>query len=98
MIRVVIVDDVDLARERVRLYLADEPDIEIVGEAGNGADALRLIAGTAPDLLFLDVGLPDMDGFEIARRRARPTILMRNASVRTGVHAAVEVRQVWRPQ
>lgn len=68
MIRAVIVDDVDLARERVRLYLADEADIAIVGEAGNGADALRLIAATAPDLLFLDVGLPDMDGFALARR------------------------------
>lgn len=68
VIRAAIVDDVDLARERVRLYLADEADVEIVGEAGNGADALRLIANTAPDLLFLDVGLPDMDGFEIARR------------------------------
>lgn len=67
MIRAVIVDDVDLARERVRLYLADEPDIAIVGEAGNGADALRLIAATTPDLLFLDVGLPDMDGFALAR-------------------------------
>jgi len=68
MIRALIVDDVDLARERVRLYLAAEPDIEIVGEAGNGADALRLIASAAPDVLFLDVGLPDMDGFEVARR------------------------------
>jgi two-component system, LytTR family, response regulator len=68
VIRAAIVDDVDLARERVRLYLAEETDVEIVGEAGNGADALRLIANTAPDLLFLDVGLPDMDGFEIARR------------------------------
>lgn len=67
MIRAVIVDDVDLARERVRLYLAEEPDIEIVGEAGNGADALRLVANAAPDILFLDVGLPDMDGFEVAR-------------------------------
>jgi len=68
MMRAVIVDDVDLARERVRLYLADETDIAIVGEAGNGADALRLIAATTPDLLFLDVGLPDMDGFALARR------------------------------
>ncbi|HUO91912.1 MAG TPA: LytTR family DNA-binding domain-containing protein [Rhizomicrobium sp.] len=81
MIRVVVVDDVDLARERVRLYLADEPDIEIVGEAGNGADALRLIAGTAPDILFLDVGLPDMDGFEIARRlEAQPIIIYLTAN------------------
>jgi len=67
-IRALIVDDVPLARERVREYLKDESDIEIVGEAANGADALRLIASLAPDLVFLDVQLPDFDGLQIAKR------------------------------
>lgn len=67
-IRAVIVDDVELARERVRHYLAGEDDIEIAGEAANGAEAVRLIARLAPDLVFLDVQLPDFDGFEIAAR------------------------------
>jgi two-component system LytT family response regulator len=67
-IRTLIVDDVPLARERLRRYLAEEPDIEIVGEAANGAEALRLIASLAPQLAFLDMGLPDFDGLEIARR------------------------------
>ncbi|HWA91514.1 MAG TPA: LytTR family DNA-binding domain-containing protein [Rhizomicrobium sp.] len=67
-IRTIVVDDVALARERVRHHLAGERDIEIVGEASNGVDAVRLIARLAPDLVFLDVQLPDLDGFEIAAR------------------------------
>jgi two-component system LytT family response regulator len=68
MIRAVIVDDMPLARERVRLYLASEPDIEISGEASNGADAVRLIERSAPQLALLDVRLPDFDGLEILAR------------------------------
>lgn len=68
MIRAVIVDDMALARERVTRYLAGEHDIRIVGEAANGADAVRLMAAEAPDLAFLDVQLPDFDGFEVVRR------------------------------
>jgi len=67
-IRAVIVDDMGLARERVARYLADEADIDIVGEAANGADAVSLIVREDPDVAFLDVGLPDFDGFEIVRR------------------------------
>jgi len=77
-IRALIVDDVDLARERVRLYLAEESDVEIVGEAANGAEALRQLAALAPDLVFLDVELPDMDGFSVAREitaEKRPVII-----------------------
>ena len=77
-IRALIVDDVSLARERVRLYLAEERDIEIAGEAANGADALRMLAALAPDLVFLDVELPDMDGFAVAREigaEKRPVIV-----------------------
>jgi len=67
-IRVLIVDDVELARERVRLYLQGETDMQIVGEAANGAEAVRNISCLAPDLVFLDVQLPDFDGFELVRR------------------------------
>jgi two-component system, LytTR family, response regulator len=67
-IRAVIVDDMALARERVVRYVAGEVDIEIVGEAATGADAVDLIAREEPDVAFLDVGLPDFDGFEIIRR------------------------------
>jgi two-component system LytT family response regulator len=64
----VIVDDMMLARERVARYLSREMDIDIAGEAENGEDAVRLIARVGPDLAFLDVGLPDFDGFEVVRR------------------------------
>src|SRR5689334_23243187 len=70
-LRAVIVDDMALARERVARYLADEAEIEIVGEAANGTDAVSLIIREGPDIAFLDVGLPDFNGFEILRRLPR---------------------------
>jgi two-component system LytT family response regulator len=66
--RAVIVDDMMPARERVARYLGREPDIEIAGEAENGEEAVRLITRVGPDIAFLDVGLPDFDGFEVVRR------------------------------
>ena len=60
-----IVDDEPLARKRVRLLLAEQPDIEIVDECSNGAGALTKIEQNPPDLLFLDVQMPKMDGFEL---------------------------------
>ena len=72
-LRAVIVDDMALARERVARYLAEEADIEIVGEAANGTEAVSLIVRKGPDIAFLDVGLPDFNGFEIIRRLPRET-------------------------
>lgn len=77
-IRTLIVDDVALARARVRRYLDDQEDIEIVGEAANGEHAVALIGELKPQLVFLDVQLPDFDGFTIAVRIAdedRPVII-----------------------
>lgn len=67
-IRSLIVDDEPLARQRVRLLLAEEPDLEIIGECADGFDAVDQIQATKPDLLFLDVQMPEMDGFEVLRR------------------------------
>ena len=67
-IRALIVDDEPLARQRVRLLLAEEPDLEIIGECADGFDAVDQIQATKPDLLFLDVQMPEMDGFEVLRR------------------------------
>lgn len=89
-IRVMIVDDVELARERVRLYLRDEADVQIVGEATNGAEAVNDIACLAPDLVFLDVQLPDFDGFEIVRRlppHVRPVIIYISAHDEKAIEA-----------
>ena len=67
-IRALIIDDEPLARQRVRLLLAEEPDIDLIGECPDGFAAVDAIEATKPDLLFLDVQMPEMDGFEVLRR------------------------------
>ena len=64
-IRALIVDDEPLARQRVRLLLSEEADLEIVGECEDGIEAVAQITASKPDLLFLDVQMPEMDGFEV---------------------------------
>ena len=60
-----IVDDEPLARRRVRAFLRPEAEVEIVGECGNGPGALEAIRQLKPQLVFLDVQMPGMDGFEV---------------------------------
>lgn len=64
--RVVIVDDELLARGVLREYLARHDDIDIVAECANGFDAVKAIAELAPELVFLDIQMPRLDGFEVA--------------------------------
>lgn len=64
-IRTLIVDDEPLAREGVRLHLEDHPDFEVVGECGSGEEAVRQIETEDPDLVFLDVQMPGLDGFGV---------------------------------
>ena len=64
-IRAVIVDDEDLARQVLREYLGGEEDIEVVAECSNGFDAVKIVSEHRPDLLFLDVQMPKLDGFEV---------------------------------
>ena len=64
-IRVLVVDDEPLAREGIRLLLGDEPDIEIAGEAQDCGEAIRLIESLEPDLVFLDVQMPEMTGIQV---------------------------------
>ena len=64
-LRVIIADDEPLARERVRSLLAAEADIEIIAECSNGAQTLKATQEHRPDLLFLDVQMPRLDGFEV---------------------------------
>jgi two-component system LytT family response regulator len=66
--RTLIVDDERLARVELRRLLAAHPEIEIVGEAGNGQEALDAIATLEPDLLLLDIQMPGMTGFELLER------------------------------
>lgn len=64
-IRALIVEDEPLARERLKMYLADEPDVEIVGECPDGREAVSAIRSLDPDLVFLDIQLPELDGFGV---------------------------------
>jgi len=66
MIRAVIADDEVLARQKLRTLLRNETDVEIVGECASAAETIQLVRATSPDLLFLDIRMPDMDGFDIA--------------------------------
>jgi two-component system LytT family response regulator len=63
--RVIIVDDELLARAVLREHLTAWPDVEIVGECANGFEAVKAIAEMAPDLVFLDIQMPKLDGFEV---------------------------------
>jgi DNA-binding NarL/FixJ family response regulator len=67
MIRVLIADDQRLVRSGFRVILDTEPDIEVVGEAEDGAEALRLVRQLHPDVVVMDVRMPVMDGLEATR-------------------------------
>ena len=69
-IRTLIVDDEPMARERVLTLLKQQPDIEVVGECADGAQALSAIERLEPELVFLDVQIPVMDGFGVLRALA----------------------------
>jgi two-component system, LytTR family, response regulator len=62
-----IVDDEPLAREGLRMLLAADPEVSAIYEAKNGREALAAICRTSPDLVFLDVQMPEMDGFSVIR-------------------------------
>ena len=67
-LRVLIADDEQLARDELRYQLEQLADVEIVADAGNGIDALAAVDRMDPDLVFLDVQMPGLGGFEVARR------------------------------
>ncbi|MFT3829495.1 MAG: response regulator [Opitutaceae bacterium] len=70
--KALIIDDERLAREELRELLAAHPEIEIVGEAANGPEAQKRIAELQPDLLFLDIQMPEQNGFELLQSLEPP--------------------------
>ena len=66
-IRALIVDDEPLARQRILMFLRDEPDLEVIGECANGAEAIAQIGRLSPDLVLLDVQMPEVSGFDVLR-------------------------------
>ena len=80
MIRVVLVDDQALFRAGIRMLLASQPDIDVVGEAGDGREAIELVRATRPDVVLMDIRMPVMDGLsataEILTQPDPPRIVM----------------------
>lgn len=81
MIKVLLVDDQELVRSGFRIILESEPDIEVVGEASNGAEAVLRAAETTPHVICMDVEMPEMNGIEASRQilsaaQPRPAVLI----------------------
>ncbi|MBS2554332.1 response regulator transcription factor [Catenulispora sp. NL8] len=68
MVRVLLADDQPLIRAGLVMVITDAPDIEVVGQAGSGAEALRLVHGLRPDVVVMDIRMPGLDGIEATRR------------------------------
>jgi NarL family two-component system response regulator LiaR len=75
-LRLMLVDDHEMVRTGLRTFLGLQPDIEVVGEAGSGEQALALVPGLAPDIVLLDLVLPGMSGLDVVRRlrAAHPSV------------------------
>lgn len=88
VVRALVVEDEAPARQNLREYLAATPWVEVMGEAADGAEALRLIDTLEPDLVFLDVRLPELSGVEVARRmRHSPALVFTTAYDRYAIAA-----------
>jgi two-component system, LytTR family, response regulator len=90
LIRTVVADDVRLAREALKVWLNAEADVDVVCEASNGPDAVDAIRTYEPDLVFLDVKMPGLDGFAVLKRvtpGARPVVIFTTAHERYAVKA-----------
>ncbi len=76
-IRILLVDDHEVLRDGLRALLEYETDLQIIGEAGTGAQAIEMAETLAPDLMVLDLGLPDMNGVEVIRAIRRHNLTLR---------------------
>ena len=75
-LRALIVDDEDLARLALRRLLEEEPEIEVAGEAANGLEAVEQIQDLRPDLVFLDIEMPGLNGFEVVEQMSQPAAVV----------------------
>ena len=90
MLNTMVVDDEPLARSRVIELLAEDPEINVIGQARNGKEANRLITAKKPDLIFLDIQMPDYDGFTVLSKinaEARPVVIFVTAFDQFAINA-----------
>src|SRR5215471_15747638 len=95
--RALIIDDEALARGRLRKMLGREPDVEVVGECSSGPEAISSIKDQRPDVIFLDVQMPEITGFDVLRalpRENQPAVIFVTAHDRHAVEA-FEVRALY---
>src|SRR5947209_20037599 len=88
--RVLLIDDEPLARQRLRALLEAEPDLEVAGECADGRQAVDAIRAHKPDLIFLDVRMPELDGFGVLEALAeepRPAVIFVTAYDRFALQA-----------
>lgn len=89
-LRAIIADDEPLARERVRVFLEEEPDVEVVAECAEGAATVQAVEQHRPDLLFLDVQMPRLTGFEVLEaleERVVPVVIFTTAHDQHAIRA-----------
>jgi two-component system response regulator AlgR len=95
--KIIIVDDEPLARSRLLAMITELDAGDVIGEADNGADALRLVEQAAPDIVLLDIRMPGMDGIEVARHLAatlRPPAVIFTTAYDNHALAAIEANAV----
>jgi DNA-binding NarL/FixJ family response regulator len=92
VIRVLLVDDHAMVREGLRTLLNEYPEIDVVGEAGNGEDAVDEAKRLLPHVIIMDVNMPQMDGIEATRRITK--VLPGSAVIGLSVNASPQMQQV----
>lgn len=96
MAKVLVVDDSFVMRSLVKKIIEADADLKIVGEAGNGQEALDQIPGTAPDIVLLDIEMPVMDGLECLKRlrlQSRAKVIILSSVAQVGSPQAMEARK-----
>jgi two-component system LytT family response regulator len=92
MIHTILADDEVLARQKLRQLLRDEPEIEIVGEGASAGETIELVRAAKPDLLFLDIRMPGLDGFDIIDRLSAYKSLVMPRVIFTTAHDGYALR------